>query len=130
MAPDDKDNTDTSPREKDYSAKIYKIKHMTKKEWRAYKEKQKNKIKSTDKVKANKAAKRLEKLKKVRKDKNDKKMTKLKNKAETVKTAAKHVISVVKQSRDEQKAMVKERMKPRNLFEGYTTEKYLRDSQK
>ena len=37
MAPDDKDNTDTSTREKDYSAKIYKIKHMTKKEWKAYK---------------------------------------------------------------------------------------------
>ena len=122
-------------KEKDYSAKIYKIKHMTKKEWKAYKAKQKNKINSSDKEKANKIAKKLSKLKEARKEKKESIQSKAHKKilpkiGNAIQTAAKHTIGTVKQTRNEQKDKVKERMRFRNPFEGYSSAAYLRDTQR
>ena len=108
----------------DYSAKIFKAINMTKKEWKAYKEKQKTKINSSDKAKANKAATKLKKLKEARKEKKKSKETKDNGKLEKVKK----VIKTFKDLKNQEKKIVNKDIKFIKPFEGYTAKDYIRDT--
>ena len=50
-----------------HAARLLKIKNMSQREWKAYKNKLKNKAKTSNKEKANKAAIKLSKMKQARK---------------------------------------------------------------
>ena len=127
MAPDDKDNSkETASKEKDYSAKIYKVKHMTKKEWKAYKEKQKNKMNSDDKAKANKAAKKLKQLKEARKAKKEKKQIKLKTKLDYLKAGIKAYNDLSHQ----EKKLANRNTQFLKPFNGYGLKDYIKDTQR
>ena len=117
-------------KEKDYSAKIHKIKNMTKKEWKEYKEKQRNKINSSDKVKANKAAKKLSKLKEARKEKKQNRKIKIRSKAELALEATKAVIQAHNNLRHKEQELANRKTKFLRPFEGYGVRDYLRDTSK
>ena len=115
-----------------YAARLIKIKDMSKKEWKAYKNKLKSKVKSSNKEKANKAAAKLMKMKQARKQYKETKKEKSKLPQYTgskLKFIVDTVAPVIGKFSKEKFNKVNSHINTlRNPFQGYTTEKYINDT--